>query len=96
MDHFTCSASSAAAINNQGNTIYLCAKKGQITIFELKNDNECEMRLVQGLEQIKYGAPNGSGIMIKNEFHIIGGYFDNKHLKYSPNSNGRKCDIMHE
>ena len=74
---FWCSWYDPAAINNDGNTIYLCGKEGEITIFELKNNNECEMKIIKDLNEIQGGVTFGAGIIIKDEFHTIGGLVTN-------------------
>ena len=91
-DIFHCSRNHAAAINDD-NTIYLCDRKHQITIFKPKSDNECVMRTIKNLDEIKSGTMRGTGVMINNEFHIIGGKVS-EHVKF--NSNEQKCEILHD
>ena len=91
---FWCSHYNPAAISDGGNTIYLCGKEGEITVFELNNDNSCKMKIIKNLNEIQSGITFGTGIMIKNEFHIIGGVGRSKHIKYD--SNKAKCDTVHD
>ena len=91
-DNFKLSCRNAAAINR--NTIYLTNKAGQILIFNLNNDNQCEMKLINGLHLITEDAINGASMIIKDEFHIFGGGGSAQHVKYNEMQN--ICNIVHD
>ena len=92
-EHDNCHLSryNAAAINR--NTIYLTNNPGQIIIFNLNNNNQCKMKIINGLKLITEDTITGAGLMIKDEFHIIGGGKSIYHVKYNEIQN--KCNIVH-
>ena len=62
--------------------------------FKIMDDTHCEFTKIKGIEGMEYGAQYGSGIIIKDEFHIVGGWMTNNHIKY--NRNTQKCEVLHD
>ena len=85
-----------AAINSDGNIIYLCNKEGQIIMFKLIDNDKCELKIIKNLgKEMNFVATKAQAIVIKNEFHVIGsGVRGYKHVKFNPNKN--KCDVLHD
>ena len=89
---FNCWSYNATAINNECNKVYLYNDVSSMTSLEILNDNKLTLKKIKHLDAIGYRA-GAKGIMINDEFHIIGGYKWN-HVKY--NINTQKCDIVHD
>ena len=82
------------AIDCEENEIYLCNNPNQITEFKIMDNHIAKIEKITDLNEIIIGKVFGSGIMIKNEFHIIGGVLQNNHIRYNPNE--QKCEVLHD
>ena len=86
-----CSSYHAAVINCKTNTIYLFnASYSIMTKFQIMNNNKSIMELHQMPTDI---TADSQAIIIKDECHIIGGFNNNKHIKY--NTKTQKYQILH-
>ena len=78
---------SHVAIASAGNTIYACNQWG--FLFEINIDNGSHS--IAKASKLGIGA---QGIIIDNEFHVIGGSGNNKHLKW--NRISKEFDVLHD
>ena len=80
------------AIDCEQRKIYLNHKPGSIAMFTIGNDNQTKLEMIDNVVHIETGY-GSTGIMIRDEFHIIGGDGD-KHLKYYPST--QKAEVLHK
>ena len=79
-----------ATVDSAGDTIFAYDCHGSILIMDI---NEVHPKYVAIDDVIRTGM-GAQGIMINNEFHVIGGYRNNKHLKW--NETIRKFEKLHD
>ena len=71
-----------ATLHSQQQQIFINHKLGSIAILSLDGNNQSSMQITNRLYSVGNGY-GSKGIMINNEFHIIGG-INSKHIKYNP------------
>ena len=77
-----------ATVHSAGDKIFAFNRHGSILIV---NINEFKFEYINDLIRTGTGA---QGIMINNEFHVIGGYKSNQHLKW--NEKNKKFEALHD
>ena len=77
-----------AAIDCQQN-IYFFPDKHKMCILQINDENQGKLKITNYLNEI-VNQEGWRGVIIKNEFHIIG---YNKHPKY--NRNSRSLQVLH-
>ena len=82
----------ARAMDGEQQKIFINYKHGTIAIFTLHDNNQITFDVINDLDGV-YDGEGSQGIMINNEFHIIGG-IANKHIKYGPND--KKIQVLHD
>ena len=92
---FNCHTYTAAAISNEGNEICLCNSNRKMIVFEIKDNNPAKLHIIDHLNEVKNGTWTGTGVMINDKFHVIGGsHHSFRHIAY--NTIAQKCEIMHD
>eukprot|EP01084_Bolivina_argentea_P287983 494201_1 len=82
----------AITFDHKTKQIYFLSAMGTLVTLNLNHHTEGNTKwpIKQGMQIIGSGA---YGIMIKNKFHVIGGYQNNKHMKY--NTISKTFDTIH-
>ena len=87
----------AASLDVINNKIYFLNETGSMAILDMKQKEKMRWKIIKDLINVGDGA---QGIMIKNEFHVIGGFYDyhihskSKHVIY--NDKTTNLDIVYE
>ena len=80
----------AATIDYEEKTLY-CYETKSVTKFQIMNNSETKMEIIELPFEI---GDDFKAIIIKDECHIIGGDYNNKHIKY--NTKTHKHQIIHD
>ena len=70
------------SIDAQEGKIYFLHPQGSMAILDIKN-NDTNKHEWQIVDNVTKTGPGSSGIIINNDFHIIGGQYNTNHLKYN-------------
>ena len=79
---------SHSAIVSAADLIYVFNPDGKMIIFKISTN---EYQIINNLIKTSYGC---QGIMINNEFHAMGGFRNNLHLKWSKIN--KQFEILHD
>ena len=81
-----------AVINSTTNTLYLMNEyKENLAKLQIKNGGQSKWEIIKNLVSLGTGA---KFVVIQNQFHVIGGFENHKHLVLNENTN--KFQVLHD